>query len=511
MSNNRNLAIECYFNEKRTVQTKNKNKTVGPKKQEKTRQRLQLSITSFSIFKDAKKANDSPYNDKSASKKRFSNDVFSNEDGTAACESLAKRMKHFDANIRNNDFIATSTHQKQSNRTTNGQSEPEIPPPTRVIWRPELYSSSLSNSSFSEQPHRENQSRLFHAAVFRDVELGVLSEEALYRLRFAHLEGFKVAHSFVKQNHSIFALSLDVTKTIIAGGGGRGMLSIFWLPDSISSFRHYEDSVKKNSSVRTANTLGEDDPFNLTLGSNDDEKSTAHAIQNRSSRNSCVGTISTPVCTFQAHTAWISGVHFTTFCSFKNALLTTADDGVINLWRVNKSWGRTVPNQSNPSPVASLATLRSIYSLDEWHSQLLTATKSASVGLYRLAEDRISPINEYTDYHTEVVKCARWRDGKLFASCGNDKLVNVYDIRAPKARVLCLPGMHTLSINTVAWEPNNEYRFLSSGFDSKINVYDLRKFESALYPSTPECVPLIAGQHYLNSVKVFIERTPISW
>ncbi len=93
----------------------------------------------------------------------------------------------------------------------------------------------------------------------------------------------------------------------------------------------------------------------------------------------------------------------------------------------------------------------------------------------------------------------RWRDANVFATCGNDKKVNVYDIRVAQTqpKVTTYENAHSLSINTVAWQPGDPLRLMSSGFgnshgfiltmtnvtvktDQVINVFDLKKTDAPL-------------------------------
>lgn len=63
----------------------------------------------------------------------------------------------------------------------------------------------------------------------------------------------------------------------------------------------------------------------------------------------------------------------------------------------------------------------------------------------------------------------RWRDPNVFATCGNDKKINVYDIRvATQPNVTSYENAHSLSINTVAWQPGEPFRLISSGFGNVI-------------------------------------------
>jgi hypothetical protein len=114
---------------------------------------------------------------------------------------------------------------------------------------------------------------------------------------------FKVVHTFLKHQHTIFALSVNVSKTLIVGGGGHGMLSIFWIPDS------YHSSDKDEQIDQ------EIDTFDRIDNSLDDEEQNFWRSGKKNTQKQSIGTSSQAILTFQPHTAWISGVHFTTSCS----------------------------------------------------------------------------------------------------------------------------------------------------------------------------------------------------
>eukprot|EP00698_Gefionella_okellyi_P001888 TRINITY_DN1172_c0_g1_i7.p1 TRINITY_DN1172_c0_g1~~TRINITY_DN1172_c0_g1_i7.p1 ORF type:complete len:187 (-),score=32.25 TRINITY_DN1172_c0_g1_i7:202-762(-) len=83
-------------------------------------------------------------------------------------------------------------------------------------------------------------------------------------------------------------------------------------------------------------------------------------------------------------------------------------------------------------------------------------------------------VRRFSGHHNGVVKCAQWRNcANVLASCGNDKLIHVYDVRAPDP-IHTFAGYHECAVNSVSWDPSCEFRFLSAAFDTKINVFDMR-------------------------------------
>ena len=80
---------------------------------------------------------------------------------------------------------------------------------------------------------------------------------------------------------------------------------------------------------------------------------------------------------------------------------------------------------------------------EAWH-RVLTASKDCTVAVSLLGAEgtagsgtcsgsssALRLLRRYEELHEGVVKCARWRDGDTFASCGND--------RCGGASVFCVP------------------------------------------------------------------------
>jgi histone-binding protein RBBP4 len=62
----------------------------------------------------------------------------------------------------------------------------------------------------------------------------------------------------------------------------------------------------------------------------------------------------------------------------------------------------------------------------------------------------------------------------IFAICGNDYDVKLWDLRNLKTELHVLKG-HTNEIFSVAWNPNLETILASTGTDRRVNVWDISK------------------------------------
>lgn len=63
--------------------------------------------------------------------------------------------------------------------------------------------------------------------------------------------------------------------------------------------------------------------------------------------------------------------------------------------------------------------------MHELGGSVLTASKDCTVAVSALGQEGSSGsvrlVRRYEELHQGVVKCARWRDLRTFASCGNDR------------------------------------------------------------------------------------------
>lgn len=165
----------------------------------------------------------------------------------------------------------------------------------------------------------------------------------------------------------------------------------------------------------------------------------------------------TPPCLrFVGHSRWVSSLHVSMdegkhnfFRSSKYGeslcatLLSASDDGSVALWRIpahrflpqptlaRLSCGqieRFDENDRMISPVAKTHKLHEagIYSLDRYNDFVLTSSKDSTVALSRITASGFQSEFIWHDLHEGVIKCVRWRDGRVFSTCGNDKTICNY-------------------------------------------------------------------------------------
>lgn len=188
-----------------------------------------------------------------------------------------------------------------------------------------------------------------------------------------------------------------------------------------------------------------------------------------------------------AHDRWVSDVRQPDGAS---ALLTSSDDGTVAVW------GIPSPSQCSEvwsPPLLDKQTLHDagVYSCDaatrgsaegSTGFYAISGSKDSSVNLCSVdAAGKLQPVRRWSDAHSGVVKCVRWRRDRAantFASCGNDKAVRIWDTRCSAAS-LHVPDAHSLSVNTVTWSPCGTY-VMSGSFDNTLKLWDCRATGKAL-------------------------------
>ena len=111
-----------------------------------------------------------------------------------------------------------------------------------------------------------------------------------------------------------------------------------------------------------------------------------------------------------------------------------------------------------------------------WDVSAATAAK-ASPGT------QIKPLVSLSNFHTATVEDVDWhtKDANMIASVGDDKQLVLWDMRKPKETVHLVKDAHKDDINTVAFNPANEYLLATGSSDHDIAVWDLRKMTSRLH------------------------------
>eukprot|EP00571_Detonula_confervacea_P011256 CAMPEP_0172299692 /NCGR_PEP_ID=MMETSP1058-20130122/1935_1 /TAXON_ID=83371 /ORGANISM="Detonula confervacea, Strain CCMP 353" /LENGTH=556 /DNA_ID=CAMNT_0013009225 /DNA_START=43 /DNA_END=1713 /DNA_ORIENTATION=- len=87
-------------------------------------------------------------------------------------------------------------------------------------------------------------------------------------------------------------------------------------------------------------------------------------------------------------------------------------------------------------------------------------------------------------YHTDVVEDVDWhnRDPNMIGSCGDDKLICLWDVREGKRDmpIKIVKDAHDGDVNSLEFHPINEFLLASGGSDKVVKLWDMRNLKSPL-------------------------------
>lgn len=128
--------------------------------------------------------------------------------------------------------------------------------------------------------------------------------------------------------------------------------------------------------------------------------------------------------------------------------------------------------------VASDLHSSGIFSLHYQQGKVVTGSKDKSICLSELGSD-IKAVGSNEEVHCSVVKCVRFRpdNNSIVASVGNDSKLAISDFRKKPSTSASVSIEHLhngCAVNSVSWHPTKLNLLMTAGFDTAIQVHDLR-------------------------------------
>lgn len=113
---------------------------------------------------------------------------------------------------------------------------------------------------------------------------------------------------------------------------------------------------------------------------------------------------------------------------------------------------------------------------------LLTGSEDTTVQLWDVSQMGSSPGSQFKSMatfrgHSLTVEDIDWhrKDENMFASVGDDMILNIWDLRKTDKPSQSKADAHEGDINGVAFNPVNEFLLATASADKTIKLWDLRK------------------------------------
>ncbi|KMZ67513.1 hypothetical protein ZOSMA_265G00220 [Zostera marina] len=176
------------------------------------------------------------------------------------------------------------------------------------------------------------------------------------------------------------------------------------------------------------------------------------------------------VMSWRGSKSWISGVRFVD--DNPMMLVSSSNDGKLIVWDTSKS----AVESKSPLIVAESKGLHSngIFGMDKCGHTIATASKDSSVGIWKMSSSgEVVAERTISGHHKGVVRGVCFGSPHKLADCGADGNIPLESCsQTVKSRHS--PG----AVNTVEWCCSNEFLLLSSGKDTRLVLYDVRKNSS---------------------------------
>ncbi|KAI8998436.1 WD40-repeat-containing domain protein [Gaertneriomyces semiglobifer] len=166
--------------------------------------------------------------------------------------------------------------------------------------------------------------------------------------------------------------------------------------------------------------------------------------------------------TARAHQGFVRGI---APVPFSDNFVTVGEDKVVKMW-----------NAEQTDPLKTYISRFTFTGIDHHRSQNLFATSSSQVDIWD--HDRAEPLHSYS-WGAETVTSVKFNQTQqnVFASCGTDRTIILYDLRTNSPLSKTYMALRT---NAIAWNPMEAFNFTTANEDHNCYTFDMRKMESAI-------------------------------
>eukprot|EP00658_Telonema_sp_P-2_P041939 TRINITY_DN3004_c0_g2_i14.p1 TRINITY_DN3004_c0_g2~~TRINITY_DN3004_c0_g2_i14.p1 ORF type:complete len:380 (+),score=118.76 TRINITY_DN3004_c0_g2_i14:91-1230(+) len=171
---------------------------------------------------------------------------------------------------------------------------------------------------------------------------------------------------------------------------------------------------------------------------------------------------------------------------FPNLIATKAVSGIVNVFDLDKHEANPASTKPATPEMELVGHTKEGYGIS-WNrnkpGHVLSGADDQIICLWDVTNGsgEVKTLSTFTG-HTDVVEDVDWHNfnESIFGSVGDDKQLRIWDHRKGNEAVHCIAA-HSAEINSISFNPNNEYTLLTGSADKLISLWDMRNMSKALH------------------------------
>ncbi|KAJ3158538.1 DDB1- and CUL4-associated factor 13 [Geranomyces michiganensis] len=168
------------------------------------------------------------------------------------------------------------------------------------------------------------------------------------------------------------------------------------------------------------------------------------------------------VWTTRAHQGFVRGI---APVPFSDDFVTVGEDKIVKMW-----------NQESTEPLNTFISRHAFTGVDHHRRKPQFATSSTQIDIWD--HSRAEPVQNFS-WGAETITSVKFNQTEtdVFASCGTDRAVILYDLRTSSPLSKMIMKMRT---NAIAWNPMEAFNFTIANEDHNCYTFDMRKMDVAM-------------------------------
>jgi len=174
----------------------------------------------------------------------------------------------------------------------------------------------------------------------------------------------------------------------------------------------------------------------------------------------------------KGHKSFVRGVCFTLE---GDSFLSTGDDKTVKLWDIDFAHHKWSDSQDTEPKMVFMGK-NAFSAVDAHQSRNIFVTAGSQVDVWDF--ERSEPVATYT-WGADTINTARFNrsEQSIFATCGTDRNIVLYDLRMDSPLAKLIMDMKT---NALCWNPIEPFNFTGANEDHNCYTFDMRNMKEAL-------------------------------